>query len=119
MAETALIIDNEIDVSSAVGVELRNAGIRLLVATDGEEGLGLAKDNQPEVVIVAYKMREMNGIDFIKKLRLIPETEDIPVILLTSENMTVSEGATKSFGIAGWLQMPICPKKLLRMTQKI
>ncbi|MCA1565353.1 MAG: response regulator [Acidobacteria bacterium] len=65
---------------------LRKNPYRLLEADSGEQALEVARETPFDLVIMDYRMHLLNGLDTSRQLRQIPGYEDIPVILITSEN---------------------------------
>jgi CheY-like chemotaxis protein len=65
---------------------LKKNPYRLLEAESGEQALEVARDTPVDLVIMDYRMHRLNGLDTSRQLRDIPGYEQIPVILITSEN---------------------------------
>jgi CheY-like chemotaxis protein len=64
---------------------LKNNPYRLFEADSGEQALDLARETPVDLVIMDYRMRRLNGLDTSRQLREIPGCEQVPVILITSE----------------------------------
>lgn len=60
----------------------------LLCAPNGKVGVEIARKEQPDIIIMDWEMPEMNGIEAIKQLKKIPQTNDIPVIMATGIRLT-------------------------------
>ncbi|HEY9401374.1 MAG TPA: response regulator [Pyrinomonadaceae bacterium] len=65
---------------------LKKNPYRLLEADSGEQALEVARETPVDLVIMDYRMRQLNGLDASRQLREIPGCERVPVILITSEN---------------------------------
>ena len=59
-------------------------GLNLMIAMNAYEGITLAKEKQPDIIILDINLPDMNGIDVFKELSDIPETAQIPVIALSA-----------------------------------
>lgn len=59
-------------------------GLTLMIATNASDGIALAKEKQPDIIILDINLPDMNGIDVFKELSNIPETAHIPVIALSA-----------------------------------
>ncbi|MEQ1635401.1 MAG: HD domain-containing phosphohydrolase [Methylococcales bacterium] len=71
------------------------------------EGLDWCLTNDPELIIVDFMMPNLNGIEFIKKIRAVPEKADIPILMVTAnDNSSVRYEALKS-GATDFLNKPI------------
>lgn len=65
---------------------LKKNPYRLFEADSGERALEVARDTPVDLVIMDYRMHRLNGLDTSRQLRDIPGYEQVPVILITSEN---------------------------------
>jgi len=81
---------------------LTRAGHQVITASDGEEGLRLAIDQIPDLIVLDMMLPKMSGPDVLHALRKSPATAAIPVMVLTSlpqanEDRLITEGATAYF----------------------
>jgi CheY-like chemotaxis protein len=65
---------------------LKKNPYRLFEADSGEQALEVARETPVDLVIMDYRMQRLNGLDTSRQLREIPGCEQVPVILITSEN---------------------------------
>jgi signal transduction histidine kinase len=90
-AEKVLIIDdNEAD-RYRLTTYLRDMPVAVIEAINGREGLRLAHEERPQAVIMDLIMPEMDGFQFLANLKADPETRDIPVIIMTSKELSEAE----------------------------
>jgi PleD family two-component response regulator len=73
---------------------LEREGLSVALAFDGKSGIEMANQVHPSVAILDVQMPEMNGFEVCKQLKKMPDTADIPIIMLTcrDENDAVLEG---------------------------
>jgi signal transduction histidine kinase len=83
---TILMIDDQEANVRMVGALLVRSGYRVLAALSGSEGLELAGNGKPDVVLLDMKMPGMDGFEVMSRLREDPSTKDLPVIFLTADN---------------------------------
>jgi len=81
---------------------LTRAGHQVTTASDGEEGLRLAIDQHPDLIVLEMMLPKLSGQDVLHALRKSPATATIPVMVLTSlpqsnEGRLITEGATAYF----------------------
>jgi DNA-binding response OmpR family regulator len=81
---------------------LTRAGHQVTTASDGEEGLRLAIDQRPDLIVLDMMLPKLSGPDVLHALRKSPATAAIPVMVLTSlpqanERRLITEGATAYF----------------------
>lgn len=79
-----LVVDDSITVREELRAELERAGLEVVTAPDGEEGLRVAADRRPAAVVVDGAMPGMDGATFIRQLRLDAVLRTTPCILLTA-----------------------------------
>lgn len=82
-----LLVDDNAELLDYVAQNLRNT-YRILTASDGVEGLQLAKKHQPDVLISDVAMPRMDGFELCRQLRSDASISHIPVILLTARSTT-------------------------------
>lgn len=78
-----LAIDDENDVLLIISASLKAEGFEVLTASDGEEGLDIADKAHPDVILLDVMMPLMDGFEVLEKLRENPNTQQIPVVMLT------------------------------------
>src|SRR5881296_3705850 len=79
-----LVVDDEPDLLALLVDQVSSLGYDALAAGDGTEGLRLALDRQPDVILTDVIMPYMDGLEMLERLRSRPETRGIPVIALTA-----------------------------------
>ena len=95
--EKLLIIDDDIDFTSAVKFYLEKKGYRVYTAYDGEEGIKACQIVKPDLIILDILMPKKNGIDTLKSLRKDKLIKNIPVIVLTVN--AIENGRTKCLAL--------------------
>jgi DNA-binding response OmpR family regulator len=85
---------------------LQQAGFVVMSAADGEEGLRLALEHKPDLVVLDLMLPKLPGYEVLRELRKRPETSAIPIMIVTSlpqsnDRKLLDEGATSYFEKAG------------------
>lgn len=93
---SVLLVDDHPNELRLLGEFLRRAGARVLLATEGLDGLRLARELRPSVILLDISLPPTNGIDVCVQLKADPRTEAIPVLFLSCH----TEPATKLRGFA-------------------
>jgi two-component system cell cycle response regulator DivK len=101
-----LIVDDSRFLRQMSERALVKAGHEVVAAVDGEEGLRLAGEHKPDLIVLDMMLPKLPGQDVLRALRKDTETVAIPVMVLTSlpqcnEDKLVSEGATSYFEKSG------------------
>jgi DNA-binding response OmpR family regulator len=79
-----LTIDDDKTLQNVFLVKLQNEGYEVIQAFSGEEGLRMAKNTKPEIILLDIMMPGMDGEDVLKKIKMDPEIQNIPVIMLSN-----------------------------------
>ena len=105
--ELVLIVDdNEKNVKLARDV-LRFAGFRTLEARSAEEGVSLAAEHLPDVILMDIRLPDMDGAAALRQLKAEKRTASIPVVALTSFAMKGDRERFLDEGFDGYLEKPI------------
>ena len=78
-----IVDDNELNRKLARDV-LRAAGLDTLEAASGEEAIGLAREQLPDLVLMDLRLPDLDGTEALRRLRAEPATAHIPVVALTA-----------------------------------
>jgi len=105
-----IVDDNDMNVRLARDV-LRFAGFRTLEARTGEEGLALAEEHRPDVILMDIRLPDMEGTDAVRRLKSQPDTATLPVVALTSFAMKGDRERFLALGFDGYLEKPISVKE--------
>ncbi|HOG24508.1 MAG TPA: response regulator, partial [Candidatus Omnitrophota bacterium] len=108
-----LIVDDEEDILRALEKRLMMANCDVIKARDGSEGLLLAFQEKPDLVITDVTMPKMNGFELTKQLRSSLETAVIPIIMLTARHDKESELKGIDAGADDYIIKPFDHDKLL------
>lgn len=97
---------------------LNSQGYKTIEARDGEEGVRLAKDQKPDLILMDIQMPVMDGVTATKILKENPETKDIPVIALTSYAMKGDRERFLSEGFVEYISKPIKVDEFLEVIRR-
>jgi CheY-like chemotaxis protein len=107
MTPRVLYIEDSIDNLVLVRRVLKAAGFDLLEATSAKEGIQIAKQHLPDLILMDINMPEMDGLTATTELRRSRELDHIPIIALTANLMhDVLEKALEA-GCDGYIEKPI------------
>lgn len=84
--KTCLIVDDSRIVRSVARSILADMGFEVREAVNGEIAIAACLEEMPDVVLLDWNMPVMNGIDFLKKLRTLPNGKEPSVVFCTTEN---------------------------------
>lgn len=84
MNKKILIVEDELSLSKALDAQFVDEGFDVLHAYDGEEGLHLVEQENPDIVLLDLLMPGMGGEEMLARLRLIEEHKTLPPVIILS-----------------------------------
>ena len=113
MPEKILIVDDEPDIVNLLDYHLTKKGYLTKTAHNGKEALDVAKNFQPDLVLLDLMMPEMDGIETCVEIRESKEIKDTLVALLTARSEDYSQIAGFDSGADDYITKPIKPRVLM------
>ena len=115
--KSILLVDDDVDIREIVRIVLEDRGTTIFEASTGIEGLEVAREKKPNLIILDWMMPGMEGIDVARALRLDTETEHIPIIMLTSRDADTDFKQSREAGVFAYLVKPFSPLQLLNTVE--
>ena len=117
MSLVLIVEDNEKNLKLVRDV-LQVKGYETLEAGTGEDGVRIARERVPDLVLMDIQLPGMSGIDALKALRAEPATAAIPVVAITASVMQQDRQQIMNAGFDGFIEKPVNLKNLLDAVQK-
>lgn len=108
-----LVEDNELN-RDMLTRRLERRGFRVLAALDGEAALNVARESNPDLILMDIGLPGMNGWDATRLLKRDPETRQIPVIALTAHALSSDQDEAIAAGCDAFETKPVEIDRLLR-----
>lgn len=113
-----LIIDDEESILKMYSDAL--SGHDVLTSKDGDEGIKIAEENDPDLILLDIILPKVNGLDVLTRLKENQETSSIPVLILTNLPKESSADKSKSLGADGYfVKAEYEPEKLAEEVNKL
>ena len=109
MASTVLIVEDDPVTIDFVGKYLKRDGHRVLTAADGEEGLRIARERKPDLVVLDLMLPKMDGMQVCRALRA---ESDVAVIMLTARVEEEDRLKGLEVGADDYITKPFSPREL-------
>jgi len=118
MSTVLIVEDNDKNMKLARDV-LQAKGYRTLEALTGEEGVRLAQEKKPDLVLMDIQLPGINGIEAFRQIRADDRTKRIPVIALTASVTPTDRSAIAAAGFDAFLGKPINLKEFLETVKRL
>ncbi len=113
---TILVIDDEASIRNVAKAYLEHAGYRVLCATTGPEGLQMALDHQPDLIVLDLMLPGMDGMEITARLRT---HSDVFILMLTARSEEMDRVAGLRVGADDYLTKPFSPRELVARVEAI
>lgn len=114
-----LIADDETHILNVLSIKLQNAGFAVIPAEDGLSACELALSDPPDLIITDYQMPGLSGVELCARLRSHPETDGIPVIMLTARGFAISDEEMSHGNIRKVIDKPFSPREILASVNEL
>ena len=107
--QTVLVVDDDPNVVELTRLYLQRDGYRVLSAADGATGLDLAREKQPDLIVLDVMLPRLNGLDVCRALR---QTSAVPIIMLTARVEEEDRLSGLDLGADDYITKPFSPREL-------
>lgn len=111
--QKVLVIDDQSEIIDMVDYMLTEGGYTVVGAQTGEQGLELAREFRPDLILCDIMMPGMDGYDILKKTRRDPELATTPFVFLTAKTAPEEQRAGMELGADDYLTKPFTEEELL------
>jgi DNA-binding response OmpR family regulator len=116
MPKKILVIDDEPQIVEICMDYLKSGGYSVLSATNGREGVDLARREQPDLVVLDLMMPEMDGFEVCKALR---KESEVPIIMLTARVEETDKLIGLELGADDYITKPFSPRELVARVKTV
>ncbi len=113
MKEKILIVEDDKDINRLLEFNLSKNQYRPVCASDGEQGLALAKSESPDLIILDIMLPKMDGLEVCRELKRDAATSAIPILMLTAKAEEVDKVVGLEMGADDYVTKPFSPRELL------
>jgi len=114
-----LIVDDSPTEIYTISSMLEKNNYTVLKAENGEDGVNLAKKENPDVILMDVVMPGLNGFQATRQLTRDPETSHIPVIIVTTKDQETDKLWGERQGAKGYLTKPVDEKTLIATIKQV
>jgi DNA-binding response OmpR family regulator len=113
MTQTILVVDDDLDTLTLIGLTLQRRGFAVLKAQSGPEALEKLRVELPDLMIVDVMMPHMDGYEVCRAVKGDPLTAHLPVVMLTAKAQTASQLEGFRAGAVDYITKPVHPQDLV------
>ncbi len=113
-----LIVDDEQDIVESLKFVLETAGYNCYTAFDGEEGLRLAKEIMPDLIILDVMMPKINGYKISRLLKYDSKYKNIPILMITARSQEEDKLIGEETGADEYITKPFDLDDVLKQVEK-
>ncbi|MCI0549620.1 MAG: response regulator [Anaerolineae bacterium] len=115
-----LVVEDIPDILKLLEATLTFKGHRVVTALNGEEALDAIERERPAMVITDILMPKMDGFSLVHRLRINPDTRDIPVVFLSATYVAPEDKAfALTIGVTRFIEKPVAMDKFVPMIERI
>ncbi|WP_319578037.1 response regulator [uncultured Methanospirillum sp.] len=105
-----LVIEDNVQNMYLIHFLLESNGLTVLEALNGQDGIRLAHEEKPEIILLDIQLPGMDGYEIAKIIRSSPDIQDIPIIAVTSYAMAGDRERILAAGATDYIEKPINPE---------
>jgi two-component system chemotaxis response regulator CheY len=114
-----LTVDDSVSLRKLIAATLSSAGHEVVEACNGAEAMNVLKGGAFDLILSDLNMPIMDGLTFIKNVRVLAAYRFTPILVLTTEMNPLKKQEARQSGASGWLVKPFDPSQLLTAIRKV
>ena len=119
MKQKILVIEDEQDIQTLLEYNLQQAGYEVVLCENGEDGLWLAIEQKPDLILLDWMLPLLSGIELLRQLRNRADTREIPVIMMTAKGEEGDRLRGLDGGADDYVTKPFSPAELVARVRAI
>ena len=119
MTKTVLIAEDEPNIVESLTFLLERAGFQTIVASDGQQALQSALEQQPAVLVLDLMLPELDGYEVLRRLRADPNGENLPVLMLTAKGQRIDRETAIECGADLFMTKPFANAEITEAVTKL
>ncbi len=113
MTERILVVEDTEDNRRIIRDLLSSVGYEVIEAVDGAEGVTMAQEHRPDLILMDIQLPELDGYEATRRIRASPELARVPIIAVTSYALSGDDAKAREAGCDGYVAKPFSPRQLL------
>ena len=118
-SKKVLVVGGEIQILHVVALKLGEGGYEVITSQDGLGALETAQIERPDVLITDYQIPGLSGLELCQRLRQLPATREIPVVMMMARGFDLEEPVMAEMGIQACLNKPFSCREILEVVDEL
>jgi DNA-binding response OmpR family regulator len=119
MSMTVLLAEDEPNIVESLSFLLERAGFEISVATDGQQALESALEQQPDVLVLDLMLPKLDGYEVLRQLRSNPKGANLPVLMLTAKGQRIDRETALECGADLFMTKPFANAEITAAVTKL
>jgi two-component system cell cycle response regulator DivK len=119
MPKKILVVEDAEDNRQILRDLLGMAGYDIVEAHDGAQGVAMATEHKPDLILMDIQMPVMDGYEATRQIKANPELKAIPIMAVTSYALSGDEQKTRDAGCDAYIAKPYSPRQMLAKVREI
>ncbi len=119
MSHTILVIDDDGPNSYLCKVILEARGFEVIIANSATDGMALAIESLPALILMDIQMPGMSGLEATRQLKTVEPLKNVPIIACSAYGSPADEQAARAAGCAAYVHKPFHPKDLAEIVSRV
>ncbi|NES25441.1 MAG: response regulator [Symploca sp. SIO3E6] len=116
---TVLVVEDSLAQRQMISDLLKGSGLKVTVASDGQEALERISQSFPDVVVLDIVMPRMNGYELCRRLKSDPKTQNVPVVMCSSKGEEFDRYWGMKQGADAYIAKPFQPTELIGTVKQL
>lgn len=113
MTNRVLVVEDQYDNRRILRDLLTSAGYEMIEAVTGEEGVSIAEQQRPHLILMDMQLPVIDGYESTRRIKANPELRSIPIIAVSAYAMSGDDTKAYEAGCDAYVTKPFSPRKLL------
>ena len=118
MGKKILVVDDEPDILKVIVFRLKRLGYEMICGTNGAEALSLMRDKDPDLLVIDFRMPDIDGLEVSRRLRSEERFKKTPIILISASSTADISDAIRNAQVNEYIKKPFDPEHLLDIVRK-
>ena len=114
-----LVVEDEDGMASVLNYTLKKEGYSVQVTNNGEEALDMARELQPDLILLDWMLPSMSGVEVCRALRSSNDTQNIPIIMISAKGEEIDRVTGLDRGADDYMVKPFSPAELIARIKAI